>query len=332
MQPIEYSQSFPATIKREEAIRDLRFLGGALQGEADEVQYGKLANRQPLVLAGWTIYCAGKSGLLQSVVDLEKAIDAFYLRSMDSGVPLLLGDRQDNSSIPTIVRDVGGTIEQFIQQVEAKLEREQERIQSSGDVDKPALHLDLEPDTAAQSVVILLWDYLTAGHREELPDQLKLIYLNDHPLSRLTPDSSTGLRKAAWVCQFLADKIGQQWDLISIADAAKQYDVKHKSTISRACQSETNPDGPIKTNGKSRRELLMIRKSFLLWLPGYRTREAKRQEVERTQIRYSYECSNPDCNLNWLKKVDKPPKKCPKCSGETRPIPGAAAGTQRPRN
>jgi hypothetical protein len=213
MDSTEDSRSSHTVLTPNKAMQDLHFIAGALRGDADAVAFGQHPNGRLVQLAGWTIYLAGRSGLLRSVLALDQVVDSFFLETLDGGVPQLLDDGVPGRAGPPIVPDSIRTIEQFLQEIENRVAKDSPDRTTAERPKSPPLHLPLDPGEAACSLVMCAWRYLAARFRHELPDEMKRLYLSGHPLSDLRPEDSQGLKKAAWVCDFLATQIGRAFGI-----------------------------------------------------------------------------------------------------------------------
>jgi hypothetical protein len=130
------------------------------------------------------------------------------------------------------------------------------------------------------------------------------------------------LVEAAWVLEFLADRIEAFWDRITMKDAAKEHDIRYE-VIYRAIQNKAGREPLIDIVGKSGREYLLTRRSVIAFAQQYHAKkEKKRQRAPKgLPAPCYYECRAPGCDWSSDCKLNRQPLECPKCDRKTvRPL------------
>jgi hypothetical protein len=368
-QPEKSGTSQTAAAKSEhfadEIIKNLRWEAKALREVGQRVKGKGRPNYRPLIIAGLEILRAACEGLLDAILNLAKIAPEARLLMQDYcrnrphlKEQLATIEAAGPASPPRIAGAATSEATHAMfwvwhTKAEAKaLARDPAGFEIGTDISKVLQTLPIkdwsslgffwngegspqDPCFIGNSIVKRCWRYLRKKYRDDMPQEAAYLALTKSPLPEVWDGGEEDFIKGALVCEFLADKIEERSDAITVSHAMKQYSIKVKSTLTRACKRELDGKPLIRKYGESGQELLISRHDLEKnWLPSYRAGEAKRKHAEQTQIRYSYECSNPSCDKTWTKVLEKPPHKCPECSGETRPIPGKAQGsrTQRRRN
>jgi hypothetical protein len=290
-------------------VRQLRFLAAALRNGAIRFTRAQEASLEILVVTGWTIYQAAKDGVLGAILDLTRIDRGTELTAaMDKGTRKLL--RGDGSVFGPLVipPDPCKTIEEFLNYIET-IDRgaTQEQVSLTIDVSEPKPALNGDED--AVELVASCYRFLSWQERDRLPDDLAGSFFNNPYISDLFFASAAGFQKAAWVCDFLAEKIARRiaspsvgW--VTISHAAILTGI-NKGELSRKCKASESGDPELETNGEDGQALR-------IWVPSLVGLMKLRQAIEGEQSATSKLKRGVECS-----RCDEPypdrPDKCKKC-------------------
>lgn len=289
--------------------RDLRFLAAALKLEAEEATRGQRDVNEALIsVAGATIFLAYRQNLIDDIIDLKTVINPEILSALDKANLLTIRD-EESSPGPMLVRDAAMTVQEFIEGVRAA----RQATEGNNPDTEPAAnggHMPLEyrwqeADGAAALLLSGVWTEIAFKYRDQLPDDIAGILLNNPYISDLFVNNSVGLRKSAFVCEFLAARIvraeaGRSEGWLTISDAETLTGI-NKGTLSRGCE-----DQKIQTNG----EAGLARRIAVASLVRY-CRDRKKADADEEQTRFlGWECTNCEATCKMPEKCDK----CGKCS------------------
>jgi hypothetical protein len=300
---------------------------------------GATADHVLMQSAGWTIIHAAYQGLTDFLFDFERllpegrmlldhyregiASSAMWPEANASSSAFDQEPQQtsnpnagDGTSLPAASGDQpaeGNAVdwEQRDREASDRLAAIAKEIEAHGD---PAGEAAEGLFRGVRSVVSAAWDDLSSRFPGDLSPETARIK------NELLPgvDPWFGLprdfRKASWVCEFMARKIEERWDRLTMTAAAKQYDVPY-DVIWRAYRGKKSRKPPLEVVGKCGREYVITRKSFLKWYQEYRVKKTKENQTGQTHllIARDYQCGRLECDWVSEAKLKIQPTTCPKC-------------------
>jgi len=290
-------------------VKDLRLLAAAFRDEAGRLVRGQRdANAELMEVAGWTIYAAWEKGLLDSVVDLNEILQPKSLAALKLGYPKRLNTEAPHPG-PLIVPNAQRTLEAYLQELYAKWPT----LKVEGKEDLPESSFPPLPpvdivysDNVALGLVGEVWQYIGCKHRDELPDDLALAMLHNTYTGGFFLNSSEGYKKAAFICDFIAEKIARQtvgesegW--ITVSDAEDLTGI-NKGVLSRACDQEK-----LKSNGEKGPARRIELKDLVRFSQKWR-----QNKNDDDAVIGDYELQCTDCYVSYHGG-----SRCPKCHGAT---------------
>jgi hypothetical protein len=305
-------------------VRTLWELSKSLRGVSARMNKGGEGDDLLIVQAARTIVRAHGAGLTVSIFNADMVapgrgllgdermsngpFPADLVKSSDVG-------RSDSTNIsPPPARPIKTHGLQSHETLKRRIEGMLQDIERNGDPGKATMR---EMEHAAHETLQALWASLSARYPKLLTPKVAL-YKHDL-LPGIDPwlGNDRDFRKAGWVCSCLAKLVERQWDVLTLAEAAREYGVLAE-TVGRSCQS-----GQIKTNGKRGRDLRINRVSLEEWIRGHRKRKAREQARKRARVpeKQWYRCAK--CQKGF-ERVGKQP--CPHCHDDTLVFPERKRG------
>lgn len=318
-------------------VKELREKGRACEGEAAHVRQGGRTDGLLIAWCGQAIVRAHCEGLLDGLLDLdalapvellvlgEEHLAAKRAReeraagatatpppAADGGDPGNPGRGGTDAGLGDTAQPAGDAVDpsdlawqHHVSRV--RLDDLMLKVTAASEIGAGGRDADeYDPIFLAGRVVIAAWSDLSERFPGDLTPEAARV--KNELLPGVDPwfGGARGFVKAAWVCQFLADRIERVWAVLTPAEAERASGI-NLAAIWRAAKN-----GNIEVRGKVGKQFLLLRSSFEAWAMRFRERKKVRTDQKKAARSAAKPFKCTICPKQWSKDPGLG-RECPAC-------------------